>query len=88
MSPDIDNGAYDPPVRPPDTLPLGRFLAPLLPQALIRRWRAMGHDRQRRAAARYLNRMDDNALRDIGYDRSEIHLAASELVSAHGRRRP
>lgn len=88
MSPDIDDGSYDPPVRPPETLPLGRLLAPLLPQALIRRWRALGRDRQRRAVARYLDRMDDNALRDIGYDRSEIKLAARELISARGRRHP
>lgn len=88
MSPDIDDGHYGLPSAQPDPLPLRPLLAALLPKALIRRWRALGRDRQRRAVARYLDRMDDNALRDIGYDRSEIQMAAREIVSAHGRRHP
>lgn len=88
MSPDIDDGLYGLPAPLPDPVPLRPFLAALLPKALIRRWRSLGRDRQRRAIARYLDRLDDHALRDIGYDRSEIQMAARVVVSAHGRRHP
>ena len=86
MSSDIDDRSYSPSAPPQDPLKLRPQLATLLPKALIRRWLALGRGRQRRAIARYLDHLDDNALSDIGYDRSEIQMAARELISAHGRR--
>lgn len=77
---DIDDGRPDFSVKPSDSAPASLSPADWLPRALIRRWRALRRDRQRRAITRFLHGMDSHALRDIGFDRSEIKMAARDLI--------
>ncbi len=84
---DIDDGASDSAM----TQPASARPSPIewLPRSLIRRWQALRQDRQRRAISRYLDRMSDHALRDIGMDRSEITMMARDLSERlSSRRRP
>lgn len=76
---DIDDGIPDLTVKEP--APARLSLVDWLPRPLIRYWRALRKDRQRRSIARYLDRMNDHALRDIGLDRTEIRMTARGLAA-------
>ena len=81
MTFDIHNGHCDLPARPPAPLRLRRLLAAWLPEALLRRWWTLGCESRRRAIARHLKRLDDHTLRDLGFDRTEISMAAYDLAA-------
>ncbi len=76
---DIDNGVPDFTMKPQE--PARPSLIDWLPRPLIGRWRALRRDRQRRSIARYLDRMNDHTLRDIGLDRTEIRMTARQLAA-------
>lgn len=81
MKLDIHNGLCDLPARPPAPRRRRRLLGSWLPEALLRRWRILGCARRRRAIARDLERLDDHTLRDLGFDRAEIRMAAYHLTA-------
>ena len=80
---DIDNGVPDFTTDTPEPA------RDWLPRPLIRRWRALRKDRQRRNIAWNLDRINDHTLRDIGLNRSEIKMMARDLSArrSSGRER-
>lgn len=78
---DIDDGVPDFTMKPRESLPARLSLIDWLPRPLVRRWRALKRDRQRRSIARYLDRMNDHTLRDIGLNRTEIRMTARQLAA-------
>ena len=78
---DIDDGVPDFAMKAQEPAPARLSLIDWLPRPLIGRWRALRRDRQHRSIARYLDRMNDHTLRDIGLDRTEIRLTARQLAA-------